>query len=151
VQLTDLQEMQNQMRATIDQGLQELQAKQGKDGLPPAPAAALDKPVQAEYAAIAPPPNPQDAAALQQQSQQADQAVKEIASEAPAEDAAPASAPATDASASAPPTVILGQNYSQVESVLGAPLRVARLGPKVVFYYNGMKVVFLNGKVSDVQ
>ena len=40
VQLTDLQEMQNQMRATIDQGLQELQAKQGKGGLPPAPPSA---------------------------------------------------------------------------------------------------------------
>ena len=60
VQLTDLQEMQNQMRSTIDQGLQELQAKQGKDGLPDAPSSALAKPVQAEYAAVAPPPNPQD-------------------------------------------------------------------------------------------
>jgi hypothetical protein len=32
--LTDLQEMQNHMRETIDQGLQDLQAKQGKGGLP---------------------------------------------------------------------------------------------------------------------
>ena len=40
VQLTDLQEMQNSMRETIDQGLQDLQAKQGKGGLPPAPPSA---------------------------------------------------------------------------------------------------------------
>ena len=38
VALQDLQEMQNQMRATIDQGLVDLQARQGQDGLPAAPA-----------------------------------------------------------------------------------------------------------------
>ncbi len=77
VQLTDLQEMQNQMRATIDQGLQDLQAKQGQGGLPPAPPSAQAKPVQPGYATIAPPPDPKDAADLQQQSQQADHAVQE--------------------------------------------------------------------------
>ncbi|MFZ1083392.1 MAG: hypothetical protein WAN35_00350 [Terracidiphilus sp.] len=151
VQLTDLQEMQNQMRATIDQGLQELQAKQGKDGLPPAPPAALAKPVQAEYAAVAPPPDPQDAAALQQQGQQADLAIKEVASDTPPENAAPVDATPAPSVPAAPPTVTLGQNVSQVESTLGMPLRVAQLGPKVVFYYNGMKVIFMNGKVTDVQ
>ena len=82
VQLTDLQEMQNQMRATIDQGLQELQAKQGTGGLPQAPPSAQVKPTQPEYATIAPPPNPSDAADLQQQAQQADQAEKEVTAEA---------------------------------------------------------------------
>jgi hypothetical protein len=148
VPLTDLQEMQNQMRATIDQGLQELQAKQGKDGLPPAPPAALAKPVQAEYAAVAPPPDSKEAADLQQQGQQADLAVKEAAAEVPQENTALPNAVSVLA---APPTVTLGQNFSQVESTLGAPARVARLGTKVVYYYNGMKVIFLNGKVSDVQ
>jgi hypothetical protein len=28
---------------------------------------------------------------------------------------------------------------------------VANLGPKVIYYYNGMKVIFKDGKVSDVQ
>ena len=97
--------MQNQMRATIDQGLQELQAKQGKDGLPAAPPAALTKPVQAEYAAVAPPPDPQDAAALQQQEQQADQAVKDVASEAAPENGAPVNAAADVSAPAAPPTV----------------------------------------------
>ena len=82
VQLTDLQEMQNQMRATIDQGLQELQSKQGTGGLPQAPPSAQVKPTQPDYAAIAPPPDPNDAADLQQQTQQADQAEKEVTAEA---------------------------------------------------------------------
>jgi hypothetical protein len=81
VQLTDLQEMQNQMRATIDQGLQELQAKQGQGGLPQAPPSALVKPTQPEYTAIAPPPDPNDAVDLQQQTQQADQAEKDVTAE----------------------------------------------------------------------
>jgi hypothetical protein len=88
---------------------------------------------------------------LQQQDQQADLAVKEVAADAPSGNAAPASAPAADASPAAPPTVTLGQNFSQVEGIMGAPKRIAQLGSKVVFYYNGMKVVFQNGKVSDVQ
>jgi hypothetical protein len=146
VQLTDLQEMQNQMRETIDQGLQQLQTKQGEDGLPSAPPDALAKPFQPDYAAIAAPASPQDLADLQQQGQQADLVEKEVASGVPAENGA-ASSPAS----SAPPTVSLGQNFNQVESNLGAPLRVARLGQKVVFYYDGMKVIFLNGKVADVQ
>ncbi len=40
VQLTDLQEMQNQLRANIDQGLKDLQAKQGTGGIPQAPPSA---------------------------------------------------------------------------------------------------------------
>ena len=55
VGLADLQEMQNHMRATIDQGLAELQSKQGSNGLPTAPATALKPPTQTQYAAIAPP------------------------------------------------------------------------------------------------
>jgi len=38
-----------------------------------------------------------------------------------------------------------------VKSALGAPTRVANLGNKTIYYYNGMKVTFNNGKVSDVQ
>jgi hypothetical protein len=82
VNLTDLQEMQNHMRETIDQGLKDLQAKQGSGGLPAAPASAKAAPVQPEYAAIAPPPDPNEATDLQQQSQQADQAEKEVAAAA---------------------------------------------------------------------
>ena len=44
VALTDLQDMQNHMRETIDQGLQELQEKQGQGGLPAAPPSAMAAP-----------------------------------------------------------------------------------------------------------
>ena len=61
VALNDLQGMQNHMRETIDQGLQELQAKEGHGGLPQAPPSAQAPPVNAGFAAIAPPPEPQTA------------------------------------------------------------------------------------------
>jgi hypothetical protein len=146
VQLTDLQEMQNQMRATIDQGLQELQAKQGKGGLPQAPPSAQAKPTQTEYASIAPPPDPKDAADLQQQVQQADQSEKEVTGEASQESGVPInSAPAVPAS------VEVGQTPDQVQAALGAPGHVANLGSKIIYYYDGKKVIFKDGKVSDVQ
>jgi hypothetical protein len=69
-----LQEMQNQMRAGIDQGLQTLQSQQGSGGLPTAPPAAQGQATPAPYAAIAPPPDPNAATEIQQEQQQADQA-----------------------------------------------------------------------------
>jgi hypothetical protein len=89
VQLTDLQEMQNQLRANIDQGLKDLQAKQGTGGIPQAPPSAQTPPTTAPYAAIAPPPDPADATALQQQGQQADQTEQQ----ATADNSAPAAQP----------------------------------------------------------
>jgi hypothetical protein len=82
VQLTDLQEMQNNMRAMIDQGLQELQNKQGQGGLPAAPAAAQGPPAPAQYAEIAPPADPNAGNEIQQQTQQADQAETDVNSQA---------------------------------------------------------------------
>jgi hypothetical protein len=78
VGLADLQEMQNHMRETIDQGLAELQSKQGKGGLPTAPAAAMKPPVQTEFAAIAPPPDPNAGADIKQQAAEADQLDQEV-------------------------------------------------------------------------
>ncbi len=164
VSLTDLQEMQNHMRETIDQGLQDLQSKQGTGGLPAAPPSAQAKPTQAAYAAVAPPPDPSDAATIQQQDQQADQAEKDVTAEAatpgggeanatPPSADAPAQMATADAAASpaAGPSVEMGQTKDQVQAALGAPTRVADLGPKTIYYYNGMKVTFKDGKVSDVQ
>jgi hypothetical protein len=48
--------MQNHMRETVDQGMAELQTKQGTNGLPPAPASATAPPVVAAIAENAPPP-----------------------------------------------------------------------------------------------
>jgi hypothetical protein len=82
VALADLQEMQNHMRETIDQGLQELQNKQGKDGIPAMPSSVPTQATPAPYDAIAPPPDPDAAAEIQQQSQQSDQVEKEVTAEA---------------------------------------------------------------------
>jgi hypothetical protein len=48
-------------------------------------------------------------------------------------------------------TVELGQTPDQVKTALGAPEKVIKLGPKEVYVYKDMKVVFVDGKVSDVQ
>ena len=85
VNLTDLQEMQNHMRETIDQGLQDLQSKQGTGGIPAAPSSAQGQPVQAAYATVAPPPDPNDAAQIQQQDQLGDQSEKEVTTETAAQ------------------------------------------------------------------
>jgi hypothetical protein len=152
VQLTDLQEMQNHMRENIDQGLQDLQAKQGTGGLPAAPPSAQTKPVEAAYAAVAPPPDPGDAAQIRAQDQAGDQAEKDVtAVAAQGSDRAASAAPAAPDATAAPPSVELGQTPDQVKAALGAPTSIANLGPKVIYNYNGMKVTFKDGKVSDVQ
>jgi len=150
VALADLQEMQNHMRETIDQGLQDLQAKQGTGGLPPLPPSAQSQPAPALYASLAPPPDPNAGTEIQQQAQQADQAETEVTQDTGVPiSAAPANLPT--AAPAAPATVALGQTPGQVQAAMGTPARVANLGSKVVYYYNGMKVTFNNGKVSDVQ
>ncbi len=156
VQLTDLQEMQNHMRETIDQGLKDLQAKQGSGGLPAAPPSATAPPVAAQYAAIAPPPDPNVAQEIQQQDQQGDQSEKEVTSEASQDSGTPPgpgaeAAPAPQPTPATPASVEMGETTDQVQSSMGAPIRIAELGPKVIYYYNGTKVTFKNGKVSDVQ
>jgi hypothetical protein len=82
VPFNELQEMQNHMRETIDQGLQELRDKQGTNGLPTLPPSAQSQPVPAHYAEIAPPPDMNAAAEIQQQDQQVDQAVQDVSSDA---------------------------------------------------------------------
>jgi hypothetical protein len=74
IALNDLQEMQNHMRQTIDDGLAKLQAQQGQGGLPQAPPSAQGAPVNAGFAAIAPPPDPNAAAEISQQDAQANTA-----------------------------------------------------------------------------
>jgi hypothetical protein len=45
----------------------------------------------------------------------------------------------------------LDQTPDQVKSALGAPDKTVNLGSKTIFIYKDMKVVFTDGKVSDVQ
>jgi hypothetical protein len=148
VNLTDLQEMQNHMRETIDLGLKDLQAKQGTGGIPAAPTSAQAPPTQTEYAAVAPPPDPKDAADLQAQAKDADQAEAEVTAAATTENGSPIG---TVAPSGPPPSVALGQTVDQVKTILGPPLKTADLGAKQIYYYDGMKVIFKAGKVTDVE
>lgn len=53
--------------------------------------------------------------------------------------------------AAVPATVELGQGFDEVEKALGKPDRIVNLGAKVTWVYKDMKVVFVDGKVADVQ
>ena len=58
--------------------------------------------------------------------------------------------PAT-ASAVESKTIKLGMSTDEVKKSLGNPDKIVDLGPKQVYIYKDMKVVFLNSQVSDVQ
>jgi hypothetical protein len=61
----------------------------------------------------------------------------------------PAGAPATPPSNA--PTIALGQTMDQVTAVMGQPQQIVNLGSKQIYKYPDMKVIFIDGKVSDVQ
>lgn len=50
-----------------------------------------------------------------------------------------------------PPTISIGQTKDQVTTAFGAPLRMAKVGAKEIYYYKDMKVTFKDGKVSNVE
>jgi hypothetical protein len=152
VAFADLQEMQNHMRETIDQGLGELQQKQGTGGLPALPPSAATPPTQAGFATVAPPPDPTEATDVNKQIQEASQAEQDALAGAlsgPSDSSASSPAPAAAAASTA--TVSMGQSMADVERIMGKPKSIANLPTKTIYVYDGLKVVFVNGKVSDVQ
>ncbi len=144
IALADLQEMHNHMRETVDQGLAELQAKQGQGGLPAAPADATGAPTQAAFVAGAPPPDANAGTEIAQQTQAADQVEQSVAG-------AVGPAPAVAGSGPAPVQISLGQPIDAVTAALGSPTRIVDLGAKKIYNYPDMKIIFTNGQVSDVQ
>jgi hypothetical protein len=141
VGLADLQNMQNHMRETLDQGLGDLQAHQG--GLPTPPPTALAAATPAAFSMGAPPPDQTVATEISQQFQQGTQAVQDAVGQA---GGAPIPAPA------APPAAItLGQTTDQVVAILGQPKNLVDLGAKVIYIYPSIKITFNNGKVTDVE
>ena len=44
-----------------------------------------------------------------------------------------------------------GMTPDQVEAAMGKPEKKVTLGVKLIYYYKDMKVIFMSGKVSDVQ
>jgi hypothetical protein len=121
VGLADLQEMQNNMRAMLDQGLGEMQSRQGQGNLPVINAAMRTE-TPAPYAADMPAPDANAASELQQTAQTA-----------------------------GPATIAIGQSPDDVVGIMGQPTTKFENGPKTIYVYKNLKVTFTNGKVSDVQ
>lgn len=59
--------------------------------------------------------------------------------------------PQSEVAAANTKTVSLGQSEDQVKAILGAPGKIINLGPKTIYVYKDIKVIFEGGKVSDVQ
>jgi hypothetical protein len=147
VAFADLQEMQNHLRETIDQGMGDLQAKQGHGGLPALPPSAQGEPVKTAFAANAPPPEQDVATQLNEQAQEADKAENEVAAEA----AKSGGAPAEGAAQTPPAQISMGQTIDEVTAILGKPKNIVDLGTKKIYVYNDMKITFKAGKVADVE
>ncbi len=152
VEVADLQEMQNHMRETIDQGMGELKSKQSQGGLPAVPPSANAAPVKTAMAAEAPPPDPAAATEINQQLAEADKAEQEVLTQVP-QDApgSPAAASQSAAPAGIPATIALGQSVDDVTGALGQPKNIVDLGAKKIYVYKDMKITFNDGKVTDVQ
>lgn len=59
--------------------------------------------------------------------------------------------PAADQPPAEPVSIDKGMTVDQVEAAMGKPEKKVTLGVKVIYYYKDMKVIFMSGKVSDVQ
>jgi hypothetical protein len=153
VPLQDLQEMQNRMHENVDRGLGELQAKQGSGGLPPMPRDIAMQPVAASFASQVQ-PDQNVTADLTQATQDAYQSEQSVMSQAPVDAAQPEAPPPTNAAApgGAPTTINIGQTMDQVVGNQGQPQTIANgANGKVIYVYRDIKVVFVDGRVVDVQ
>ncbi len=154
VGVADLQDMQNHMREMVDQGLAELQKKQGQSGIPAAPAAAAAPPTQTAYAAIAPPPDPNVGAELSAQTKEADQAEQDALQGGNTGGPSASPNPEPVSPAAAPPSktpLTIGQTVEEVTGILGQPVNVVDMGSKKIYVFKDLKVTFTNGKASAFQ
>ena len=154
VQVSDLQDMQNHMRETIDAGLGELQKKQGQNGIPAAPASALAAPKKTEFAQAAPPPDPDVKTELSQQSKEGEQAEKDVLQEAASgpNDSGGSSAPPPPPAPAKPKKLEMGMTIEEVKAMMGAePKSSYEVGAKTIYVYDAVKLTFVNGKLTDVK
>lgn len=137
VRTTELQEMQNHLAASMENGMAKLQADQGKEGIPALPAQARGI-VKASYSDdIQPDLGAQSELALAVK--EANSSEQAIIDERPQEPAGVGG------------TISLGMTIPEVERTLGQPRQTVDLGKKKIYVYKDLKITFLGGKVSDVQ
>jgi hypothetical protein len=154
VAYADLQEMQNHMRETVDQGMEELRTKQGTGGLPAAPASAQQPYADTAIAQFAPAQDASASTEINEQMQQGDAAEKEVTAQAGQENRAATSQTSIvpeAPGAAAPVSISRGQSIDQVTGALGQPMRIVDLGAKKIYQYRDMKITFRDGKVADVE
>jgi hypothetical protein len=156
VQVSDLQDMQNHMRETLDQGLGDLQNKQGQNGIPAAPSTVLAAAKPTEFAQSAPPPDPNVKTELSAQAKEADQAEQEVLQEAasgPNAGGGP-SAPPSAAAPPAPPKAKKldpGMSIDQVKAAMGEPKEIVDAGVKQIYIYDAVKLTLVNGKLTKIE
>jgi hypothetical protein len=135
VGVQDLQEMENHLQATLDQGLGQLQTQGGQNGLPAVPP-------QDQGASNAPylggvQPDPNAAAELSQVAQDASRSGQGVLAQG---------GPAGPA-----PSLRLGMTVAEVHQVLGTPRQSANVGGKLIEVFPDFKVTYLGGQVTDIQ
>ncbi len=135
VALNDLVEMQNQMRANLDQGLNDLQSRQGQEGMPSLPSNATGFTNTSFASEVRPDANA--STELSQAAQDADRAEQDVVSQA--------------ADSGGTVRITLGMSIAEIEQALGRPTDIADLGSKKIYIYKNMKITFIDGRVSDVQ
>jgi hypothetical protein len=59
--------------------------------------------------------------------------------------------PPVDEPQAPPKTVSLGDTKDKVVADLGEPRKIAKVGPREIYFYQDLKVTFVGGKVTDVQ
>jgi hypothetical protein len=132
---------------------------QFKGGSLPSPEDAVK--LVAEVITVAPSEDAKDDKDKEKPAKQAggqQEAPAAAAATPPATEAAPPPVDAPPPAIEAPPpppaepaTVAIGQTPDQVVAALGQPTTKAKVGAKEIYYYKDIKVVFLNGKVKDIQ
>jgi hypothetical protein len=152
VAIADLQEMQNHMRETVDQGLADLQTKQSTGGLPAIPPTANAAPQQTELAANAPGPDKDVAKELRNESAAVDQEAGRAANDA-SQSLAPGPNASLEAKNAEPPKVDVGQAIDAIVQVLGTPTSVfnGAAGKQIYLFEGNVKVTVVNGKAVSIQ
>ena len=151
VSLQDLQEMVNHVRATLDSGLAAMQ----KDPKLPKPPSTVPTTASAsEFAAAAPPADPNEAAELARLNQEASTTEQTVFKETSYQETTPmAQTPPASTSASATLSTELqpGMTPEQAISIKGAPAGNTKFGAKQILTYPDVKLTFTNGKLTDIQ